>query len=164
MAAAALSVQLGPLLFARFGRALCIDDRARPPWLDARDLPPLREDAAPLPELSPGLVRLGWQAVIGTLAMRCDLRDQHWARNAGPALRRAIRLRGDLEGDEAARARVSLALLDQAGFIATTLRGLILGDRACAGLRRDGDLAAVDAMAAEWRRMCGSRRVDPTCP
>lgn len=163
LAAAALSVELGRRLFGRFGSALCSENPAVPPWHDAASLPAEREDAQPLPALAEPLVRTGWQALIADLALRCDLRDRHWARRAGPGLRRTILLSGALPGDAEARRRLSFALLDQASLIAGTLHGRMLGSAACAGLRRDPDLAAVDEMARQWRRLCRARRPDPSC-
>ena len=162
LAAAAFAKAAGTFLLERFGRAVCNPDGEPLPWRDAAGLPADDGRGEGLPALPDPVLRLGWQAVIGTVALHCQSRDQAWASDAGRALRRGIVTAEGLVGDQPARRGIAAAIVDLAGAIAVRLP-MAPGLRACDGLRRDRDLLALDEQVGLWRRQCEGRRPHPSC-
>lgn len=163
LAAAAFAVTAGSRLFGRFGPAICREGEDALSWRDAaRLMAGAPGDEPGLPALPEAVSVLGWRTVIGELALRCGLRDREWSRAAGAGLRRSIAMAGGMDADPRAQRGVAGAITDLAGAIAVRVQA-VLGAKACDGLRRDADLAAVDEAASEWRRLCTRRRRDASC-
>lgn len=162
LAAAAFAQAVGPLLLERFGRAVCNPNGEPLPWRDAAALPADDGRGEGLPPLPEAVTRLGWQAVIGAVALQCRLRDQAWATDAGHGLRRAIVAAPGLAGDEPARHGVATAIVELGGAVAVRLP-LAPGLRPCDSLRGEPVLLAVDEQVRSWRRQCESRRPHPSC-